>query len=77
MIALNRPQASALLLHRTMALVTRRVLGTNHQARVPTKFAGQLSGARHFKVLLYPIEGHLAWRGSCPNWVPTTACGSF
>jgi hypothetical protein len=25
-----------------------------------TKFADELSGARHFKVPLYPIEGHLA-----------------
>jgi hypothetical protein len=31
-----------------------------------TKFAGELSGARHFNVPLYPIESHLAQFGSWP-----------
>jgi hypothetical protein len=31
------------------------------------KFAGELSGARHFKLPLYPIEGHLAQRGLWPT----------
>jgi hypothetical protein len=31
------------------------------------KFADQLSGTRHFKVPLYPIEDHLAQCGPWPN----------
>jgi hypothetical protein len=28
--------------------------------KTPAKFADELSAARHFKIPLYPIEGHLA-----------------
>jgi hypothetical protein len=37
---------------------------TKRQTRRLAKFADQLSGTRHFKVPLYPIEDHLAQRVS-------------
>ena len=41
--------------------------------------ADELSAPGHFKVPLYPIEGHRTWRGSRANWVIDsgwkTGCG--
>jgi hypothetical protein len=50
------------MLHRSIGLGTAAAsssLPKRHSCRL-TKFADELSGARHFKVPLYPIEGHLA-----------------
>jgi hypothetical protein len=48
------------MLHRNNYVARTVLRGTNRQPRRLAKFADELSGARHFKVPLYPIEGHLA-----------------
>jgi hypothetical protein len=47
------------MLHCNNCFARAFLLGTQRQARRLAKFADELSGTRHFKVPLYPIEGHL------------------
>jgi hypothetical protein len=47
------------MLRRTM-FAPAVLFGTKRRVRRLTKFAGKLSGTRHFNVPLYPIEDHLA-----------------
>jgi hypothetical protein len=55
------------MLHRNNWFVCAVFRGTKRQAGRLAIFADELSGTRHFKVTLYPIEGDLAQRGSCPT----------
>jgi hypothetical protein len=55
------------MLHRNNQFACAVLRGTNRWAWRLAKFADQLSGTRHFKALLYTIEGHLAQCGSWPS----------
>jgi hypothetical protein len=48
------------MLHCSNRFACAALLGTKRQAWRLAKYAGELSGKRHFKVPLYPIEGQLA-----------------
>jgi hypothetical protein len=48
------------MLHRNNRFACAVHLGIKRQAWRLAKFAVELSGTRHFKVPLCPIEGHLA-----------------
>jgi hypothetical protein len=51
------------MLHRNNRFARAILPGTARWPCRLMKFAGELSGTRHFNVPLYPIEGHLASSG--------------